>query len=180
MTMKFAVAAAALMVVVAGPALADGLTTEDYKYLGGTFGLTAESGVIAELTPNEQNALHSAIFDLKSYPEGQDRQVRRYLSLVYGRECKRWGEAHPGETCSPPADPSLRPGKAVSDRVCADCHLFGTQSAASFRKMANAKTWDPHKVEHALHHSPGMVPIRLTPEQLAALVAYINSFKSTP
>jgi hypothetical protein len=176
MSMKFAFAVAALM-LAAGPAVADGLTAEDYKYLLDTNGLTPQSAVIAELTPNEQNALHSAIFDLKSYPEGQDRQVRRYLSLAYGRECKRWAEKHPGENCSPAADPSIQPGKAISDRICADCHLFGTQSAASFRKMASAKTWDPHKVEHALHHSANMVPIVLTPEQLDALVAYINSFK---
>jgi hypothetical protein len=177
MKIKFAVAVAALM-AVAGAAFADSLTPEDYQYLQATHGLTAQSAVIAELTPNEQNALHSAIFDLRTYPEGRDRQVRRYLSLSYGRECKRWAEVHPGQNCSPPADPSVQPGKAISDRICADCHLFGTESAASFRKMANQKTWDPHKVEHALHHNPGMVPIRLTPEQLDALAVYINSFKN--
>jgi hypothetical protein len=171
------IAAAAIVVAGSGAALADGLTPDDYKYLQATHGLTQQSAAIAELTPNEQNALHSAIDDLKTYPEGRDRQVRRYLALVYPRECKRWAEKHPGEACSPAADPSAQPGKEISDRICATCHLFGTDSAASFHKMAGAKTWDPHKVEHALHHSPGMVPIRLTQQQLEALTAYINSLK---
>jgi hypothetical protein len=178
--MKISFAAALALLLGSATAFADGLTADDYQYLQTNLGLTAKSAAIAELTPNEQNALHSAIFDLRSYPEGQDRQVRSYLSLAYGRECKRWAEKNPGQNCSPAADPAIQPGKAISDRVCADCHLFGTQSAASFRKMATQKTWDPHKVEHALHHNSGMVPIRLTAEQLDALAAYINSFKVSP
>ena len=174
--MKLAVAAAILLCGLS-PALAQGLTASDIDYLQKTHGLTGQSSIIAELSPNEQNALHSAIDDLKTYPEGRDRQVRRYLALVYPRECKRWAEKHPGQECSPAADPAAQPGKEISDRICASCHLFGTDSAASFRKLANAKTWDPHKVEHALHHSPGMVPIKLTPKQLEALATYINSLK---
>jgi len=162
--------------IAPGVALADGLTADDYRYLQAQLGLTAQSAVIAELTANEQNALRSAIEDLKSYPEGRDRQVRRYLALVYGRECKRWAQAHPGEPCSPAADPAIQPGKAISDKICASCHLFGTDGR-SYREMAAAHDWNPHKVEHALHHTPDMVPLRLTPEMLDQLAAYINSFK---
>jgi hypothetical protein len=175
--MKIATIIAGALLGLANAALAQGLTADDFKYLQATHGLTQQSAVIAELTPNEQNALHSAIDDLKTYPEGRDRQVRRYLALVYPRECKRWKEKHSGEECSPAADPAAQPGKAISDRICASCHLFGTESAASFRKMAGAKTWDPHKVQHALRHSPSMVPIKLTEQQLEALAAYINSLK---
>src|SRR6185312_11601280 len=163
--MKLALAAAILLggiVATQAQAQAQGLTAADLDYLRTTHDLTAQSPVIAELTANEQQALHSAIDDLKTYPEGRDRQVRRYLALVYPRECKRWAEQHPGEACSPAADPAAQPGKAISDRICASCHLFGTETAASFRKMAAAKTWDPHKVQHALRHSPTMVPIKLT------------------
>ena len=174
---KWGVAAALAALVAGGAANADGLTADDYKYLQATHGLTAKSAVIAELTSNEQNALHSAIDDLKTYPEGRDRQVRRYLALVYGRECKRWAEAHAGQTCSPAADPAVQAGKDVSDHICAECHLFGTERAQSYRKMAGEKDWNPHKVEHALRHSPSMVAIKLTPEQLEQLAAYINSFK---
>jgi len=173
--MKIAVTVA--MLTVAGVAHAQGLTQNDYKYLQSTQGLTPQSAVIAELTPNEQQALHSAIDDLKTYPEGQNRQVRRYLSLVYGRECKRWAEAHPGQNCSPSADPAVEPGKEISDKICASCHLFGTDSAQSYRKMASEREWNPHKVEHALRHSPGMVPVKLTQDMLDQLAAYINSFK---
>ncbi len=175
--MKIAAAILLAALTVAGPAVAQGLTPDDYKYLQATQGLTPQSPVIAELTPNEQNALHSAIDDLKTYPEGQARQVRRYLALVYPRECKRWAEAHPGQNCSPAADPAVEPGKEISDRVCASCHLFGTGNAPTYRQMANERDWNQHKVEHSLRHSPDMVPIKLTPEQLDALTAYIDSFK---
>src|SRR5262249_29651664 len=157
---------------------AQGLTASDFDYLKRVHGLGAQSAVIAELTPNEQQALHSAIDDLKTYPEGQDRQVRRYLTLVYPRECKRWVETHPGGApCSPAADPAIQPGKAISDRICAECHLFGTTTAPSYRQMAAKRDWNAHKVEHALRHSPTMVPLKLTPEMLDQLAAYINSFK---
>jgi hypothetical protein len=176
--MRFFLAAAALLGFSA-VALADGLTDDDYKYLDKLLGLSAQSAVIAELTPNEQNALHSAINDLTRYPESRDRQVKRYLELVYPRECKRWTQAnpgHPGQNCSPAADPAIEPGKEISDRICATCHLFGA-SAPSYRFMANERDWNSHKVEHALRHSRSMVPLRLTPEMLDQLAAYINSFK---
>jgi len=175
--MKFAFAVALATLTVAGVAFAQGLTPDDFKYLQGTHGLTPQSPVIAELTPNEQQSLHSAIDELKTYPEGRDRQVRRYLSLVYGRECKRWVLGHAGQNCSPAADPAVEPGKEISDRICASCHLFGTDSAQSYRKMAGEKDWNAHKVEHALRHSPSMVPLKLTQDMLDQLAAYINSFK---
>jgi hypothetical protein len=172
------IAAAAVWPIAAGSALAQGLTANDLKYLQATQGLTPQSAVITQLTPNEQNALHSAIDDLKTYPEGQARQVRRYLSLAYGRECKRWAEAHPGgDPCSPAADPAAQPGKVISDKFCASCHLFGTETAPSYLKMSHERDWNSHKVEHALRHSPDMVPLKLTPEMLDQLAAYINSFK---
>ena len=170
--------AGAVWLIAAGSAAAQGLTADDYKYLQATQGLTPQSAVIADLTPNEQQALHSAIDDLKTYPEGQARQVRRYLSLVYGRECKRWAEAHPGgDPCSPAADPAAQPGKVTSDKFCASCHLFGTETAPSYFKMAHERDWNSHKVQHALRHSPDMVPLKLTPEMLDQLAAYINSFE---
>jgi mono/diheme cytochrome c family protein len=175
--MKIAVAAAIAALTIAGVARAQGLTPDDYKYLQAAQGLTPQSAVIAELTPNEQQSLHSAIDDLKTYPEGQNRQVRRYLSLVYGRECKRWAAAHPGQNCSPSAVAAIEPGKEISDKICASCHLFGTESAPSYRQMASERDWNSHKVEHALRHSPDMVPLKLTPEMLDQLAAYINSFK---
>ena len=175
MKIAFAVAFAAL--TLARAAWADGLTQDDHQYLQKLLGLTPQSAVLAELTPNEQQSLHSAIDELKTYPEGQARQVKRYLALVYPRECKRWAIGHPGQNCSPASDPAVEPGKQISDRICASCHLFGTDGQ-SFRGMANAKDWNPHKVEHALRHTPGMVPTKLTPEMLDQLATYINSFKT--
>ena len=162
-------------------AFADGLTDDDYKYLDKLLGLSAQNAALTELTPNEQNALHSAINDLSRYPESRDLQVKRYLALVYPRECKRWRDANPGhaadQTCSPAADPAIDPGKQISDRICATCHLFGG-TARPFNALARLKDWDQHKLEHALRHTQGMVPIKLKPDQLDALVAYINSFKN--
>jgi hypothetical protein len=175
--MKIAFIVATALLAAAHAAGAQGLTADDYKYLEAAHGVTAQSAVIAELTSNEQQSLHSAIDDLKTYPAGRDRQVKRYLTLVYGRECKRWAAAHPGQNCSPAADPAIEPGKAISDKICASCHLFGTEAAQSYRQMASKKDWDPHKVEHALRHTPAMVPLKLTPNMLAQLAAYINSFK---
>jgi hypothetical protein len=166
-----------ILVLAAKTAFAEGLTAQDLTYLKSTFGLARDSGAIAELTPNEQNALHSAIDDLKAYPDSRDRQVRSYLHLVYARECKRWAREHPGEPCSPAPDPKARPGKAISDRICADCHLFGTAAAPSFYNMAQGRVFDAHKVSHALKHNKGMLPIKLTPEQLDQLALYINSLR---
>jgi hypothetical protein len=176
--MKHFLAAVAVLAAGSSAALADGLTPQDYQYLQSSLGLTRQSAVIAELTANEQQALHSAIDDLKTYPEGRDRQVRRYLALVYERECKRWAEAHPGQECSPAADAAQQPGKEISDRVCVQCHLAGTDTAPSYRQMATQRDWNAHRVEHALRHSPDMVPIKLKQEQLDALAIYINGFKN--
>lgn len=175
MKIAFAVALAAL--TLARAASADGLTQDDHQYLQKLLGLTPQSTVLAELTPNEQQSLHSAIDELKTYPEGQARQVKRYLALVYPRECKRWAAGHPGQNCPPASDSAIEPGKQISDKICASCHLFGTDGR-SFHEMANTKDWNPHKVEHALHHTTGMVPLKLTPEMLDQLAAYINSFRS--
>jgi hypothetical protein len=175
--MKLVFAVAIAVLVANGTALADGLTPDDDKYLQGLLGLTPQSAVLTELTPNEQNSLHSAINDLKIYPESRDRQVRRYLSLVYGRECRRWAAAHPGQDCSPATYEAVRPGKEISDKICASCHLFG-DAAVSFHQMANERDWNSHKVEHALRHTPAMVPLKLTQEMLDQLALYINSFRN--
>ena len=58
--------------------------------------------------------------------------------------------------------------------------MFGSATAPSFFKMAGARDWNAHKVEHALRHSPDMVPLKLTPDMLEQLAAYINSFKPRP
>ena len=176
MKIAFAVALAAL--TLARAASADGLTQDDHQYFQKLLGLTPRSAVIAQLTPNEQQSLHSATNDLKLYPESRARQVKRYLALVYGRECKRWAAGHPGEDCSPASDRAIEPGKQISDKICATCHLFGTDGQ-SFHDMANAKDWNSHKVEHALHHTQSMVPLKLTHEMLDQLAAYINSFKKS-
>ena len=86
------------------------------------------------------------------------------------------GGAHPGQQCSPAADPAVAPGKAAHDRICASCHLFGT-TAPSYHQMASERDWNAHKVAHAAAPQPDMVPLKLTPEMLDALAAYINSFQ---
>ena len=54
--MKLAAIVAAVLLIASGVAKADGLTADDYKYLQSAHGLTQQSAVIAELTPNEQQA----------------------------------------------------------------------------------------------------------------------------
>ena len=99
--------------------------------------------------------------------------MQRYLALVYPRECKRWAEANPGhtaeQTCSPAANPAIDPERADFRQASAPhYHLFGGDSAPSYRAMASEKDWNAHKVEHALRHTQGMVPIKLTPQMLDA------------
>jgi len=173
----FAAATAALLLAAGGAIGAQGLTGEDFQYLKAKYGIGPTSAVITELTPNEVASLHSAIDDLKSYPAGRDRSVQSYLALVYSRECKRWNREDPALPCSPPPDPAATPGKALSDQYCASCHLFGTETAKSFHVMAGARDWNAHKVEHALHHNPGMVSTTLTPEALDQLATYLNTLK---
>lgn len=177
--MKYPIVAVAILGALFGAAAtaAQGLSPSDFQYLQSKFGVGPNSAVITELTPNETNALHSAIDDLKTYPAGQYREAQSYLSLVYGRECKRWERAHPGQPCSPPSGPALAPAKAISDRYCAECHQFGTETAPSFFQMAHKRDWNAHKVSHALVHNPQMVPIRLSQRDLNQLAAYINSLK---
>lgn len=175
--MKLVVMALAALALSTAAASAQSLTAGDFQYLQDKYGITQRSAVITELTPNEVRALHSSIDDLKSYPAGRDRSVQSYLILSYGRECKRWVREHPDQPCSPPVDPADAPGKKISDQYCASCHLFGSQTAPSYHDMAAKRDWNAHKVEHALHHSPGMVPVTLSPEALDQLAAYINSLK---
>lgn len=166
-----------LALCVAHAASAQTLTAADLGYLQTTYGISRGSAVIAELTPNETRALHSAIDDLKTYPAGRDREVQSYLALVYGRECKRWARDHAGQQCSPSPLAAAEPGKAISDSVCAECHLFGTATAPSFHQLAMRRDWNAHKVSHALQHTPQMVPITLTQHQLDELALYINSLR---
>jgi hypothetical protein len=175
--MRFLATILAALALSVTAAAAQSLTPEDLQYLQGKFGVTQKSTVVTELTPNEVRALHSAIDDTKSYPAGRDRSVQSYLILSYGRECKRWARDHEGEPCSPPPDSAVAPGKKISDQYCASCHLFGSPTAPSYRDMAAKRDWNAHKVEHALHHTPGMVPVTLPPESLDQLAAYINSLK---
>jgi hypothetical protein len=172
-----AILSAGLALCLSGAAWAQGLTAGDFQYLQTRYGIGPSSSVLDQLTPNEAQSLHSAIDDLKNYPAGRDREVQSYLALVYGRECTRWERGHPGQPCKPPADSALAQGAALSDRYCAECHLFGTETAPSFHRMAGQREWNSHKVSHALQHSPEMVPVQLTPAQLDQVAAYINSLR---
>lgn len=70
-------AAAFLMLLLAPAAVsAQSLTGEDLQYLQAKYGIAKDSAVLTELTPNEVQSLHSAIDDLKTYPEGRDRSVQ--------------------------------------------------------------------------------------------------------
>ena len=172
-----AAAIAGMALLGSGMASAQTLTAEDLQYLQAKYGIGRDNAVVTELTPNEVGALHSAIDDLKSYPAGRDRAVQSYLSLSYERECKRWAREHPGQPCSPAPDPAAAPGKQLSDQYCAACHLFGTPTAPSYHQMAAERDWNAHKVSHALKHNSEMVPLKLSPEAVDQLAAYINSLK---
>jgi cytochrome c5 len=167
--------AAAVLVASTGMALAAELTRDDDGYLASTFGLAPQGDVLSGLTPAEQSDFHKVISSMTG--SQRDDAVRDRLYAAHDRECDAWGQAHGLSGCGPAKDPAAQPGKDMADRICNDCHLFGTRLAPAFSHLAQQRDWDADAVGRALQHSHDMVPINLPPEERAGLAAYINSFR---
>ena len=167
--------ASVVLLASTGIAVAAGLSPDDYRYLSSKFGVAQQGDVLSGLTAAEQSDLHRVISSMKNSQE--DDAVRDRLYAAHARECDAWGQAHGISGCGPAKDPAAEPGKEVADRICNDCHLFGTRMAPPFFRVAQQRTWDTDTVGRALQHSHDMVPINLPPEERAGLAAYINSFR---
>lgn len=173
-TLRFAIA---LLLGSTGLAMAAELTPADYRYLLSEYGLAHDSDVLTGMTQAERTRLHGLIYDLRNDRTRRDDVVRNRLYDAYARECRAWAQGHNGEDCPPASDRTVEPGKQIADRICNQCHLFGSGMAPSFFSLARQKQWDANGVASALGHSHDMVPITLPDEERDRLAAYINSFR---
>jgi len=173
-TMRFAFA---LLLASTGLARAAELTPEDSRYLLSEYGLARDSDVLTSMLPIERTRLHDLIYGLRNDRTRRDDAVRNQLYDAYTRECEAWAQEHSGEDCPPAKDRTVEPGKQIADRICNQCHLFGSGMAPSFFRLARQQPWDARSVASALQHSHDMVPITLADEERHGLAAYINSFR---
>jgi cytochrome c5 len=173
---------AAVLVALAfplGAAFGASLTDDDSRYLDATFGLTVRTEIVAAMKPDDQSKLHDVVNDAfaKDYPGIRYNRVADFLFRVYTQQCRDWAESHPGDACAPPAAAAAAPGKAIADRQCSSCHLFGTSTAPSFHDMANAKNVTEAWLTEALSQGHRMSPMTLAPDQVRALIAYIETLR---
>ncbi len=153
-----------------------GLTSDDYRYLSSTYGLTEQSDFLQSLTPSERTNLHDAISGMPTKNQQSDA-VRDKLYAVYARECQSWAAAHGVGGCGPAKNAAAEPGKELADRVCNDCHRFGTRVAPSFYQLAQQRVWAASDVAVALQHPHRMIPPELSADQRSGIAAYINSLR---
>jgi hypothetical protein len=173
-TIGFAIA---LLLASAGIVMAAELTPADYRYLLSECGLAQDSELLASLAPGEKTQLHDVIYGLRREGDRRDEAVRSRLYEAYARLCQAWAQGHTGEDCPPARDETIEPGKQIADRICNQCHLFGSGMAPPFFKLARQGEWDAKSVENALGHSHDMVPIALPEAERERLAAYINSLR---
>ncbi len=141
------------------------------------FGLCPANPVRSLMTPRESADLHEIFVDpwSKTYPPTRDMRLSSALMAIYSRQCGDAARQDPAMTCPPPADSALRPGKAISDRQCSACHLFGTGEAPAFHRLAGKMTVTPDYLEGVLEGAQHrMSPLHLSAAQRQDLAAYIN------
>lgn len=162
-----------------GLAHAAGLTARDTRYLDATYGPTVRAEIVSRMTAEEQEKLHEIVADpaSKGYPGIRYNVVADYLFTVHMQQCQAWSAAHPDQTCPPPADPQVLPGKNIADQECNACHLFGTSRAPAFRALAKAGPVSEARLADAIGHGHQMSPIGLSADQIRVLAIYINSLK---
>lgn len=165
-----------LMAAPLGMAGAAELTANDYRYLGGEYGLTSDSDLVAHMTPAERQRLHGIIETFRLDPAGRDEAVRGELYDDYERQCDAWALDHQGKHCAPVNGETVEAGREVAEGNCNLCHRFGRSMSPSFFQLAKRRRWDADSVRLALSHTHNMVPVRLPETEYGDLAAYINSF----
>lgn len=169
--------AAAILLASSGLVLAAEPTKDDYRSLQSDYGLARSSDVLAGMSADERARLHDLLHNLRGDTAGRDDAVRSLLYEAHARECDTWARQHPGEPCRPADDAAVRPGQRIADRLCNECHLFGSGMAPSFFRIAKRRHWDADALAQALRHSHDMVPVTLPADERDELAAYIASFR---
>ncbi len=180
--MKRAMVAVAMAVVLhaAGSARAAGLDDADYRRLSTAFGLGQDSATFKDMTDDERADLHRILNDphFAEYPKAQSDNAADDLYQVHLRECQSWSQANGNaHLCRPSGTATVDRGQDLAERRCNYCHLFGTTDVPSFHKMAGRGDVSAQRLADALDHGHLMSPIRLEPDEIAALAAYIVSLK---
>jgi hypothetical protein len=172
-------ALATLAVAIPAALAGAGLSDRDLGYLRETFGVTPKTGIVENMTPIERDKLHNLIVDAvtKDYPGTRDALVHGFLITTYERQCRDWVKDNRTPACPPATDPSVQPGKDIADRQCNSCHLFGTEDAPPFGKMAAGAALSANRVQAVLESGHRMSPMRLTQAQVDQVIAYIGSLK---
>ncbi|HUK07421.1 MAG TPA: cytochrome c [Stellaceae bacterium] len=164
---------AALSALATTPAL----TEADYRYLKAEFGLGVDSFTLRNISAEDGTSLHRIINRRPASWGNRDLNVASYLFDVELRTCQAWELTHGKQPCPMVDDPSAIPGWEVAELRCVACHLTGTTTAPSFFKMTKSRPIDEQQVATALRGVHEMAPMTLSPEEVQALVRYINSLR---
>jgi len=175
--MRFSLIVVLALTLVAGTALAAGLTPSDYRYLKSEFGVQEGDEILANMSPGDAQELHDLINDpaWRDYKGVRHDNIADRLFGIHMRECQIWAQSHPGQECPPVADQKAEPGHQIADRECSACHLFGTTAAPSFYQLARRGGWTAEKLSDALKQGHQMSPMTLQPDQVRNLATYIQS-----
>jgi hypothetical protein len=160
-------------------ARAEDLSAKDRTYLNERFGIDEQSQIATDMTADERAAIHALIVNpwTQDYPPIRDARVQSELFTIYTRQCGDWARAYQQPACPPAATLEMQPGKVIADERCNVCHLFGTADTPPFFTFARKGGLTRTRLASALAQGHRMSPITLTPEQIDALLAYINGLK---
>jgi len=166
-----------VLLALSALAATSGLTEADYHYLKAEFGLGADSFTFRNISAEDAASLHRIINRRAASWGNRDLNVASYLFDVELRTCQAWELTHGKQPCPMVDDPSAIPGWEVAELRCVACHLTGTTTAPSFFQMTKSRPIDEQQVATALRTVHEMAPMTLSPEEVQALVRYINSLR---
>lgn len=89
----------------------------------------------------------------------------------------------PAVAADPPRAPSPERGKAIADRLCANCHLTGSGGTAqaglpSFAAIASRAGQSALRIRNALIKPHGEMPdLQLTNEEIADIITWLDTLR---
>jgi len=158
---------------------ADPLTDSDANFLSDQFGIKRGDDFAKRLTARDRSKLHGAISarGRGEHPLVRNAIIANQLVSIYRHQCAEWARRHSSPVCPPASDARVQRGKEIADRVCNECHLFGTGDAPAFFNFARNADLTGQRVAAIGKHDPRMSDIHLSAEEIREIVTYINSLK---